>query len=144
MLSCWWFLMFNVIAVEYIQFWRKLSKFRRCRWNLQFFLCRGVCLDMVVGHLIMFFVAGTRSQHCLLSPLVATSHACVQLSYWAPLPWATELVGTPHHITWLFTSPHSTHQGNTTSHHQTERPKDGAHKNLGLGIALVGRFAHIL
>ena len=29
-------------------------------------------------------------------------------------------------------------------HHQTERPKAGAHKNLLLGIALVGRRVHIL
>ena len=36
------------------------------------------------------------------------------------------------------------HHANTTSQHQTERPKGGAHKNLGLGIALVGRPAHIL
>ena len=37
--------------------------------------------------------------------------------------WATKLVGTSHYSRWCVKLAHSTYNGNTTSHHQTEQPK---------------------
>ncbi len=47
---------------------------------------------------------------------------------------ASHLAGnhfTTHTTSEHLTSPPPTHHGNTTNHHQTERPRAGAHKSLG-------------
>ena len=87
------------------------------------------------------FVAGATFGDVGMS-LVTASHLCV-----------SPHLSTPHHITWLFASP-PTHHGSTTSHHhqkghhQTGRPKAGAHKNLCLPshwlVALLTFYRQIL
>ena len=57
----------------------------------------------------------------------------------------------PHNITYHITAHHITttdaprkHNQPPPKRHHHERPKAGANKNFGLGIALVGRRVHIL
>ena len=100
-----------------------------------------------------------------MTPHHITRHDMTSRNYITTLPHLTSPQNQPHYfisprsqphdITYSHI-PHAAHSITTTDtprkhsqpppkrHHQTERPKAGAHKNLGLGIALVGRPAHIL
>ena len=90
-----------------------------------------------------------------------TSHDMTCCNYLTTLPHLTPNHDQPHYFISPRSQPHdityhsTAHYITTTDtprkhnqppkrHHQTERLKAGAHKKLGLGIALAGRLAHIL